>query len=91
MTVRRRRGISRRVGAIFVDVWRLFKARFIDPRGPDVSRLATFASASADAAHDALGREIPRYVHNARDESHALEDREADGTRASCGPPASRA
>jgi len=70
------------VGAIFVDVWRLFKARFIDPHGPDVSRLATFVSASADAADDALGREDTRYVHNARDESHALEDREADGTRA---------
>jgi hypothetical protein len=29
-----------------------------------------------------LGRETPRYVHTPRGESHALEDREADGTRA---------
>jgi len=28
-----------------------------------------------------LGREVPRYVYNARDESHALEYCEADGTR----------
>jgi len=49
MTVRRRRGIPRRVGTIFVEVWRLFKARLFYPRGPDVSRLATIISASADA------------------------------------------
>jgi hypothetical protein len=59
MTVRRRRGIPRRVGTQFLEVWRLFKARFFYPRGPDVSRLATFTSASADAGGAAPGLEIP--------------------------------